>query len=75
MHYLALLITGVVLSVAMTPVTQTAQVTQKPLRGRHNGKIVFISDRDYKGLSVWSPVSNGPTELYCPITRATPPSS
>ena len=66
-HYLALLITGAVLSVAMTPATQSVpvQVTQKSLRGRHNGKIVFISDRDYKGLSVWSmnPDGSSPTRI------------
>jgi len=64
---LVLLITGALLGVAMTPVTHSvpAQITQKPLRGRHNGKIVFISDRDYKGLGVWSmnPDGSSPTRI------------
>lgn len=76
-HYLTALITGAVLGVAMTPVTQsvpaargsdvqtTVRVTPNPLRGRHNGKIVFISDRHYKGLSIWSmnPDGSSPTRL------------
>src|ERR1044071_9159077 len=74
-HYLTLLITGVVLGV--TPVTQslpaareidvhaTAQATPNHARVRYNGKIVFISDRHYKGLSIWSmnPDGSSPTRL------------
>jgi Tol biopolymer transport system component len=64
-HYLALLITGALLGVAITPATPREQVTQKPSRGRYNGKIVFISDRNYKGLSVWSmnPDGSSPTRI------------
>jgi Tol biopolymer transport system component len=76
-HYLTLLITVAVLSVAMTPATQsvpvtrgsdvhaTLQATPNQARVRYNGKIVFISDRLYKGLSVWSmnPDGSSPTRL------------
>ena len=73
-RYLTLLITGTVLIAAMTPATRsvpavrgsaTPHVSPNPVRGRHNGKIVFISDRHYKGLSVWSmnPDGSSPTRL------------
>ena len=70
-RYLTLLITGTVLVAAMTPATRvvrgsaTPHVSPNPLRGRHNGKIVFISDRQYKGLSIWSmnPDGSSPTRL------------
>ena len=76
-HYLAVLITGALLAVAMIPASQrvsagrgsdvktNVQATPKPIRGRHNGKIVFISDRHYKGLSIWSMNHDGssPTRL------------
>lgn len=63
---LALLITGIVLGVAMP-----SAVAQKPSRGKHNGKIVFISDRNYKGLSVWSmnPDGSSPTRLTDDTSR------
>ena len=56
-----LLITCAVLSFAITPV----HFPQTPLIGRYNGKIVFISDRNYKGLSVWTmnPDGSSPTRL------------
>ena len=54
----------------MTPVTQSVpasdvKATSNPVRGRHNGKIVFISDRNYKGLSIWTMNADGsnPTRL------------
>ena len=77
-HYLTFLLTGALLGVvALTPATQsaapirasdpqaTAQATSNPKRGKHNGKIVFISDRNYNGLSVWTMNSDGsnPTRL------------
>jgi len=76
-YFLALLITAAVLGEAVTAATQrspaaggrdvqaTAQATPTPVLGRHNGKIVFISDRHYKGLSVWSmnPDGSSPTRL------------
>ena len=82
-HYLTLLVTGALLGMAMTAATQsvpaaggsvvqaTAQATPTPVRGRHNGKIVFISDRNYKGLSVWTMNSDGssPTRLTDDKTR------
>ena len=57
---LTLLISGAVLVAAMTSAR-----AQNPSRGKHNGKIVFVSDRDYKGLSVWSmnPDGSSPTRL------------
>ena len=65
--YIAFLITGIVLSVAMPSAR-----AQKPSRGKHNGKIVFISDRNYKGLSVWSmnPDGSSPTRLTDDTSRA-----
>lgn len=76
-HYLTILITAAVLTVAVTLAPQripaargsdvqaTVQATPNPVRGRHNGKIVFTSDRHYKGLSIWSMNSDGssPTRL------------
>ena len=76
-RYLTFLIAGALLAVAMAPTTQsvpgdrgsdvhaTAQATPNPVRGRHNGKIVFTSDRHYKGLSIWSmnPDGSSPTRL------------
>ncbi len=64
--YLALLVTGIVLGVAMPSAR-----AQKPSRGKHNGKIVFISDRNYKGLSVWSmnPDGSSPTRLTDDTSR------
>ena len=68
-RYLTLLITGTLLVVASTPATRRSSaaphVSPNPVRGRHNGKIVFISDRHYKGLSVWSmnPDGSSPTRL------------
>jgi Tol biopolymer transport system component len=43
----------------------TAPAALTPVRGRYNGKIVFISDRHYKGLSIWSmnPDGSSPTRL------------
>ena len=64
--YLALLITGIVLGLAVpSAVAQTAS------RGKHNGKIVFISNRNYKGLSVWSmnPDGSSPTRLTDDTSR------
>ena len=55
-HYLTLLITGAVLVVAMTTATQSVpaaggsdvpaivQAAPNPVRGRHNGKIVFTKN-------------------------------
>ena len=79
-RYLTILITGTVLIAAMTSVTlsvsavrrsATPQVTQNPSRGRHNGKIVFTSDRHYKGLSIWTmnPDGSSPTRLTDDKTR------
>ena len=76
-HYLTLLITAALLGVAMTRATQispaargsevhaTVQAASNPVRGRHNGKIVFTSDRHYKGLSIWTmnPDGSSPTRL------------
>jgi Tol biopolymer transport system component len=47
------------------------QATPNPARGRYNGKIVFISDRDYKGLSVWTMNHDGssPTRLTDDTSR------
>ena len=46
-HYLTLPIAGAVLALAVTLRTPAvhAQATPNPMRGKHNGKIVFISDR------------------------------
>lgn len=67
LRYLTLLISGAVLSLAITAATQgiSAQTTRKPVRGKHNGKIVFTSDRHYKGLGIWSmnPDGSSPTRL------------
>ena len=82
-HYLTLLFSGALLAVAITPALQsipiargsnvqaTAQATPNPVRGKHNGKIVFISDRHYNGLSVWTMNSDGssPTRLTDDKTR------
>ncbi len=76
-HYLTLLIIGAVLVVVLTPAIQsvpaarrsdaqaTEQLSPNPVRGTYNGKIVFISDRHYKGLSIWSmnPDGSSPTRL------------
>src|SRR5215216_2238931 len=73
-RYLTLLITGTLLVATMTPATQSVpavrgranpHLSPNPARGRHNGKIVFISDRHYKGLSIWSmnPDGSSPTRL------------
>jgi len=64
--YLALLITSIMLGVAIPSAR-----AQKPFPGKHNGKIVFISDRDYKGLSVWSmnPDGSSPTRLTDDTSR------
>ena len=61
-HYLALLVTLAALIASITP---PAQSVSARLRGKHNGKIVFISDRNYKGLSVWTmnPDGSSPTRL------------
>ena len=65
--YLTLLIISVVL---VTPVS--AQVTSNASIGKHNGKIVFISDRNYRGLSVWTmnPDGSSPTRLTDDKTRS-----
>ena len=74
---LTLLITVTLLSVATPPATlkpatgsrshsqTTARTTPTPPRVRYNGKIVFSSDRDYQGLSIWSmnPDGSSPTRL------------
>src|SRR5258705_292348 len=74
-RYLALLITGAVLGVAIKPATQrvraasdadaTVRATPKPARGRYNGKIVFRSNRHDSSLSIWSmnPDGSSPTRL------------
>jgi TolB protein len=63
--YLAFLITGIVFAVA------PSTLAQKPAPGKHNGKIVFISDRYYKGLSVWTmnPDGSSPTRLTDDTSR------
>jgi len=63
---LSLLIAGAVIVAAMTSAR-----AQQPSRGKHNGKIVFISDRHYKGLSVWSmnPDGSSPTRLTDDTSR------
>ena len=63
--YLSLLITSALLGVALIPAAHSAAPPQTSSRGRHNGKIVFISNRDYKGLSVWviNPDGSSPTRL------------
>lgn len=82
-QYFTLLITAAVLGVAATLASQSArtssgggvqarlQVTPNPVKGRYNGKIVFISDRHYKGLSIWSmnPDGSSPTRLTDDKTR------
>ena len=79
-RYLTLLITGTVLVAAITPATRsvpavsesaTPHISPNPVRGRHNGKIVFISDRHYKGLSIWSmnPDGSSPTRLTDDTSR------
>ena len=71
--YLTSLITFTALLVAVTTATQSAPAsrTQNASRGRHNGKIVFISDRNYKGLSIWTinPDGSSPTRLTDDKTR------
>ena len=75
-HFVTLLITGAVLGVAISAtqnvpaargsdVQAPVQATPNPTRIRHNGKIVFISDRHYKGLSIWTmnPDGSSPTRL------------
>lgn len=59
MYYLILLITFTLLSVPAT------HAQTKPARGKHNGKIVFTSDRNYHGLSIWTmnPDGSSPTRL------------
>jgi Tol biopolymer transport system component len=61
-HYLTLLIAGTLLVLVST--SSTAQPTPNQSR-RHNGKIVFTSDRQYKGLSIWTmnPDGSSPTRL------------
>src|SRR5688500_3765325 len=63
---LSLLIAGAVIVAAMTSAR-----AQQPSRGKHNGKIVFISDRHYKGLNVWSmnPDGSRPTRLTDDTSR------
>src|SRR5688572_24697944 len=63
---LSLLIAGAVIVAAVTSAR-----AQQPSRGKHNGKIVFISDRHYKGLSVWSmnPDGSSPTRLTDDTSR------
>lgn len=76
-HSLTFLLAIALLGVVLTPATQsvpaargndvqaTARATPTPARGKHNGKIVFISDRNYNGLSIWTMNSDGsnPTRL------------
>src|ERR1051325_8573346 len=72
-HYLTLLIAGAVLGVTMTPATQSvpaargsdATVQATPVRSKHNGKIVFTSDRHNSALSIWAmnPDGSSPTRL------------
>jgi Tol biopolymer transport system component len=73
-RYLMLVIAGTILVAAMTPATRSVPavrgsapppVSPNPSKGRHNGKIVFISDRNYKGLSIWTinPDGSSPTRL------------
>ncbi len=71
--YLALLITSALLGLAVMPAAQSAPAPQTLSRARHNGKIVFISDRNYKGLSVWVMNSDGssPTRLTDDKSRTT----
>lgn len=57
-YALTLLLTSVLLGV-VSVVEVTAQATPTPARGKHNGKIVFISDRHYNGLSVWTMNADG----------------
>jgi TolB protein len=59
-HYLALLVTVAAFVVAITPAAQSVSAR---LRGKHNGKIVFISDRNYKGLSVWTMNPDGSSPM------------
>lgn len=67
-HFLALLIAVSVLSV---PAAAYAQKTAKSPRAVHNGKIVFSSDRHYKGLSIWTmnPDGSSPTRITDDQTR------
>jgi Tol biopolymer transport system component len=82
-RYLTLMITGAALGVAIKPATQrvraanashadvTVQATATPVRGRYNGKIVFVSDRHNVALSVWSmnPDGSSPTRLTDDTSR------
>lgn len=76
-YYLTLLLA--VFSVAMTAAAQStsAQATPNRVRGKHNGKIVFTSDRHYKGLSIWSmnPDGSSPTRLTDDKGRTEKPQS
>lgn len=65
-HYLGLLVTVTLLSVATGSHAQTRPRTASTQsRVIYNGKIVFSSDRHYKGLSIWSmnPDGSSPTRL------------
>src|SRR5205809_6954604 len=82
-RYLTLLITSTVLGVGIKPATQrvravsasdidaTVQANHPPVRSRYNGKIVFISDRHNRGLSIWSmnPDGSSPTRLTDDTSR------
>jgi Tol biopolymer transport system component len=53
-----------------SPVAQSAS-TVTAIRGRHNGKLVFTSDRHNVGLNIWTmnPDGSSPTRLTHPTPR------
>lgn len=69
-----LLISVALLSVAMTPVAHSVTAgrgVQPTVPTKHNGKIVFSSDRHYKGISIWTmnPDGSSPTRLTDDASR------
>lgn len=63
-HRAVFYITLLLIAAFLKPVLGN-NVAQTSTRGRYNGKIVFISDRHYKGLSIWTmnPDGSSPTRL------------
>ena len=63
----ALLVT----TIAAPPHVTAARGVQPAAPTKHNGKIVFISDRHYKGISIWTmnPDGSSPTRLTDDNTR------
>ena len=71
-YYLALVVTVTLLSMATGSHAQTrARTTSTQSTAVYNGKIVFSSDRHYKGLSIWSmnPDGSSPARLTDDTSR------